>query len=242
MRRALFSTVLLLLCAPVFAQVKIAWAHGAVSQGPTDPAAKAAIQNGIVGPPDWRTGRASASNFLYVVWFNAIDAQPTPKPTTPVPYTCLSDFGLAAADLAEYDVIAFEGNSRHNDVFESSVWMLTDGTHAVAGSYSEDTCDPKKQHQCTNHSPSSPLKFKSGTVPDDKLAAFAACFHLDLAKRPKDVAGHVEYLHVSWLLIDVPEATGVDVNSNDFRLWMSGAPLGANGTPDPDAFGVIRHK
>jgi hypothetical protein len=45
--------------------------------------------------------------------------------------------------------------------------------------------------------------------------------------------------YTSWILIDVPD--GIDVSSDNFRLWVTGALTGANGNPDPDAFGVIRH-
>ncbi|HKS26132.1 MAG TPA: hypothetical protein VJZ76_25300 [Thermoanaerobaculia bacterium] len=136
-------------------------------------------------------------------------------------------------DLHDYDIIAFEGNSRATKGWESSLWFVTDTVHAAAGSFSGDTCDPNKQHQCVNASPSSPLKFKSGTVTKEK---FAQCFNLDLANWPE------KYLHASWVLIDVPAETGVDVDSKDFRLWVSGAQIGSNRTPDPDAFGVIRHQ
>jgi hypothetical protein len=45
---------------------------------------------------------------------------------------------------------------------------------------------------------------------------------------------------IAWILVDVPDE--IDLNSPRFRVRVGGAKIpGVDGTPDPDAFGVLRH-
>ena len=221
MRRALFS-FLLLVCAPAFAEVNIAWAHAAIAQNPKGQNAKA-----VVGAPDGKTTGISDNAFLYVVNFNFFKKHRT----TPVNYSDLGKcLGLSDDVINSYDIIAFEGNANNIKGWESSLWFVTDEVHAAAGSFSGDELDADGKC-CLNPSQTSPLKFRSGTMPKDRFAS-KTCFDVTLpAKYPQ---------FASWILIDVPDEIRMD--SNEFRIWVSGALVGPNRDPDPDAFGVIRHK
>lgn len=221
-KRALFSTVLLL-CAPMFAQVKIAWAHGAIAQNP-----EAQNVSYVAGAPNGLTVPVSDNAFLYVGNFNHFKK----SRTTPTPYTGLGQLlGLSDQAINGYDIIAFEGNDNltKGGGWESSVWFVTDAVHGAAGSMSSDEGNPK-DHSCPNTTPSSPLKFLSGSITRKEFVDY---FKLEPSKIPRPTD------YTSWILIDVPD--GIDVSSDNFRLWVTGALTGTNRDPDPDAFGVIRH-
>src|SRR5262249_10582171 len=74
--------------------------------------------------------------------------------------------------------------------------------------------------------------FKTGSVTSKAYANF---FHIPAA--PSNEV-------ISWILINVPN--DIDVHSPLFKVWVSGAkvdpnrvPVGDEGTPDPDAIGVL---
>jgi hypothetical protein len=78
------------------------------------------------------------------------------------------------------------------------------------------------------------MRFKSGSIPAaDYMKFFGIKEFKTAAGKPVPWA--------SWVLLDVPD--GIDVKSERFRLWVSGALVGSPGlgNPDPDAFGVIIH-
>lgn len=220
MKRALSVTVLLLVCTPLFAQVRIAWANAALPQNPQGQNAQA-----VVGAPDGLTTVVSDNAFLYVVNFNFFKDHRT----SPVTYHDLGQLlGLSDAEINRYEIIAFEGNGNRTigGGWESSIWLVTDQVRAAAGSFSSEARDAQKQC-CLNPSLTSPLKFRSGTITRERFASY---FHLTLPP------GAAEF--ESWILIDVPDEIHVD--ANEFRLWVSGAFIGSATNPDPDAFGVIR--
>jgi hypothetical protein len=220
MRRALFSSILLLVYAPAFAEVNVAWARAAFAQNPGGQNTSA-----VVGAPDGQTTGISDNAFLYVVNFNFFKATRTPAVT----YSGLGRLlGMSDAEINRYDVIAFEGNQNHTrgDGWESSIWFVTDQVRAAAGSFSADALTAQDQC-CLNPSQTSPLKFRSGTITKEQFASY---FQLTLSPTDAQFA--------SWILIDVPDEIRVD--ANEFRLWVGGALIGTDTNPDPDAFGVIR--
>ena len=127
--------------------------------------------------------------------------------------------GVPQAELADFDIIAFEdngGSPAAGGGWESSLWLFTDLQHAAAATFNEQTG--------AANSPTSGIRFRTGTISG---ATYSAIFGTP-------ATNHV----ISWILIDVPKE--IDVNSKTFSVWASGALIG-EGTPDPDAIGILVH-
>lgn len=125
--------------------------------------------------------------------------------------------GLAPGDLKNWDIIAFEGQGGAVGApFESSLWTFTDEQHMVGAAFSSALRGANP--------PGSEIAFKTG--------AFSAAQYQSLFPA---AAGGVE---ISWILVKLP--AGIDKHSPDFSVTLSGALIpGTEGSPDPDAIGVI---
>ena len=214
MLRAGIAAGLLLLCGPAFAQVRITWATEDLGSKPA-PAPPLRVLNA----PDGKVSGLSSSAYIYIRKF-----------TEEKEYTGLARLlGLTDEELNRWDLIAFEGQSGKapGGGWESSIWFITDQIGAVAGSF-----DEKPKSTEVQVSSPCPLKFKSGTI---TAAEYVGYF--DLKGGLKDSAGN-DVAFASWILVDIPDDK-INLNAEQFRIWVTGAQIG-EGTPDPDAFGVIR--
>lgn len=132
-------------------------------------------------------------------------------------YVNLAAFlGVPAATLAAADVIAFEGNGGHpgeSGGWESNKWFFTDGADSltVVLDAVAATTDPPG------------VVLANGSVTG---AAYRSYFG-------STSSGQTVF---SFMLFDLPP--GIDVDSPSFRATVAAYPSG-EGTPDPDAIGVI---
>ena len=126
--------------------------------------------------------------------------------------------GLAPGDLKNWDVIAFEGQGGEADgPFESSLWLFTDEQHAVAAAFNRGARGANP--------PGSEVTFKTGGL---NAAQYTSLF-------PAAAGGGVG---ISWILVKLP--AGIDKRSPEFSVTLYGAIIpGTEGSPDPDAIGVI---
>ena len=136
---------------------------------------------------------------------------------------------ITEADFRRFDVIAFEGNGGSPagaGGWESGIWFFSDFRHTYAETFNENT-------GAGMVSSGRRAKFKTGSIYCYQYQAFFAG-----AIAPCEYAKAI----VSWILIDVP--TDIDVHSPNFSVWLSGAGVGADpilgeGSPDPDAIGIL---
>ncbi len=133
--------------------------------------------------------------------------------------------GVSDADLARADIIAFEANGgspASGGGWESSLWFFTDLSRAYAETFDETV-------GLGTIAAGRRARFMTG----DMLGAeYGAYFGVSVP--PAE--------HFSWILIDVPN--DIDVHSPNFSVWVSGADVhpgagGDEGTPDPEAVGVL---
>lgn len=218
------TCVLSFLTLPAFGQTMIRWVDSAVGHSANVPYVEKA--------PDGRTTEVSGSSYLYLLSFKDRVSYPLPK-TDKTPKTVKGSLEEllelpAGESLQNWDLIAFEGNSQHV-AFESSIWFVSDFKGAAAGAYNTDS---REKTAVVNPPTKSPLRFMSGQM---RTADYFAFFHIDAktAIWPVDV--------VAWILVDVPD--GIDVNASNFKVLLTGAQIGktGDGTPNPDAVGVIVH-
>lgn len=126
--------------------------------------------------------------------------------------------GLAPGELANWDVIAFEdngGSPASGGGWESSIWLFTDQEHAAAAAFNEATA--------AANPPDGGVVFRTGSIHG---AMFSSLFGASTSSTV-----------VSWILIRLPD--GIRTSSPNFSVWVSGALIG-EGSPDPDAIGVLR--
>ena len=164
----------------------------------------------VRGAPDLQTAAISDYHEVWVRDFGK------PSPTNMPLEKAL---GVSQADLADFDIIAFEengGSPAAGGGWESSLWLFTDLQNAAAATFNEQTG--------AANSPSSGIRFRTGSISG---ATYSALFGT-----PKATSV------ISWVLIDVPKE--IDVNSPTFSVWASGALIG-EGSPDPDAIGILAH-
>ena len=175
----------------------------------------ASLPANVLGRPNGAV--TSISDFHYV-WVRRFDKK--------LAYRGLAKFlGVSNAYLARADIIAFEGNGgapAGGLGWESSMWFVSDLAHAYAETFDETT-------GLGTISLGRRAKFRTG---DMLGSAYGAYF--GIAVPPGE--------HFSWILIDVPN--DIDVRSPSFSVWVSGAdvhpgPGGDEGTPDPDAIGIL---
>jgi hypothetical protein len=147
-----------------------------------------------------------------------------------VTYLGLAKFlGVSASDLRRADIIAFEfngGGPASGGGWESSTWFITDNKRAYAETFDETT-------GLGTITSGRRARFKTG---DMLQSAYAAYFGIPVLPGPPQ--------HVSWILINVP--SDIDVHDPDFKVWLSAAkiypdlpPLGDEGSPDPEAVGIL---
>jgi hypothetical protein len=133
-------------------------------------------------------------------------------------YAGLAAFlGVPAATVAAADVIAFEGNGGHpgeSGGWESSKWSFTDGIRS-AGVVLDAVAG-------TSTPPG--IVLANGSVTGD---AYRSYFGIPTS------SGQTVF---SFMLFDLPAA--VDVDRPSFRVTVAAYPSG-EGTPDPDAIGVL---
>ena len=135
-------------------------------------------------------------------------------------------------DWARADVIAFEGNGGHGagveGGWESSIWTFTDGTNTYVAKFSELVGRSSDPSVVANGS----IVGADGTVSsggDAYRAFFGIC-----SPNPENKV-------VSFILFDLDAVRPrVDYNSPRFQVRIQNrAPGFGEGTPDPDAVGVI---
>jgi hypothetical protein len=133
-------------------------------------------------------------------------------------YAGLAAFlGVPAGTVAAADVIAFEGNGGHpgeSGGWESSKWTFTDGvrsTGVVLDAVAGTSSPPG-------------IVIANGSVTGD---AYRSYFGIPTS------SGQTVF---SFLLFDLPP--GIDVDRPGFRATVAAYPSG-EGTPDPDAIGVL---
>lgn len=169
----------------------------------------------VVGTPDARCTGVSDYAYTWVRRFTTFRTYDV---------ALLAGFlGVPASDVTSADVLAFEGNGGHpapGGGWESSTWFFND----LKQSYAE-TFDENLAHG-TIFSGRRAV-FKTGTVTG---AAFNRFFGV--------TGGNPA---MSWMLIRLP--ADIDTQPLDpvrFSVRVSGA-LRGEGSPDPDAIGIIRH-
>jgi hypothetical protein len=225
----------LLACSPLFAQVTISWPRSSLG---TVPDLKA-----LRGAPDGRYTGLGVSDYVLAVDFNHKG-----KPVEGTYSTLEDDLGLPKGELSHWDLIAFEVQSRQSQPssggWESSIWFVTDMVHAAAGPFPSGNA-------------SSPplLSFKTGPLTPDayqgifkkSFKGFSKVFTPGSApslcsSSPKCSNSPTRCCapgSIAWILVRIPRE--IDTTSPLFRVYVSGASIGKQGSPDPDAIGVIRH-
>ena len=134
--------------------------------------------------------------------------------------TLAAKIGLSEAELVSYDVIAWEVNGRSpaaSGGWESARWTFSDFSASVSSTFNE----------LTGGSSDPTVQFKTGSVAG---AVYNTLFGTGVPE--KEVW--------SWLLVRLPD--GLDAHSASFHLQsvaVGGAVGLGEGTPDPDAFGVL---
>ena len=134
--------------------------------------------------------------------------------------TLAAKIGLSEAQLVSYDVIAWEGNGGSpaaSGGWESARWTFSDFSTSVSSTFNE----------LTGGSSDPTVQFKTGSVAG---AVYNILFGTGVPE--KEVW--------SWLLVRLPD--GLDAHSASFHLLsvaVGGAVGLGEGTPDPDAFGVL---
>lgn len=125
---------------------------------------------------------------------------------------------LHPRDLPVGAVVAFEDNGGHAAAargWESSVWTFSDGVDSVTVAFDETEAE-----------------LPAGVVATGSVSAAAYAAHFDL---DPDLLGGPVY---SFLVFDLGDT--VDVLSPDLTIAVEGGTdLGGEGTPDPDAVGIV---
>lgn len=166
----------------------------------------------VLGQPD---GMATSISFFASTYVRDF------KPGKVSAATVEKALKLPAGELAKWDVIAFESKAADPEApgFDSSMWMATDLKGLVSAIYDGRSGKPAAGSAAG-------WAFKSGTMSN---AEFKASF----GPAPR------AFGDFAWILIKLP--AGVDKNSPNLAVWLSGGPLGVPGNdPAPDAIGVIR--
>lgn len=139
---------------------------------------------------------------------------------------------VSAEELERADVIAFEENGGNgagvDRGWESSIWHFSDGVNSYTAYFDEEVGVS-----------SDPSILRTGSVLDDDDTiwhggdSYAAFFGMCSADEVDEV--------VSYILFDL-DAVGslVDVTSSSFTIVVEGDESAGEGTPDPDAIGVLR--
>lgn len=192
--------------------ITIGWAAGAQgNQSPDRPAKNLTLA------PDGKCSFVSRSAWVVAATFNQRFT-----------YSNLAEklTGVTADDLKSYDFIAFEGNSS-KAVFENSIWFVTDNAASASGLFLGDVTLPEQQ-----------LRFKTGVMSvEDYKKVFKK------VKEIRDAKGRpIEW--VGWILVDIPDTMKMD--RDHLKLFLTGVHKGAtasklDGSPDPDAIGLIVH-
>lgn len=195
-----------------FTSVGVRWAGKAVLSAPGGDVPA------LVGPPD---ARAISLTTLPVL-LSAFNA------SNPRDIGGLSALlGITADELAQAQVIGFEynGGAAPTSHWESSRWTFADGRgHELTVDLTEPVhpVDPATQP---------PQVFRSGDIQIEDYPKYASLFGM-ADPGPSYV--------VSWVLFKLPPE--IDTTSPDFTIQIMGGHavgLPGEGTPDPDAAGVI---
>jgi len=150
--------------------------------------------------------------------------------------------GLSKADFARADVIAFEGNGGYgpgvDKGWEGSIWTFADGANTYVATFNEKL----------GAAGSDPTIVKTGSIlgPDGTIetgyVAYSNFFGL-CCPDPGPNAGKV----VSYILFDLDSVSpAIDTASPNFTIKIENnitgndTPQNNNGTPDPDAIGILK--
>ncbi len=203
----------------------IAWASNEADSAST-------IPGNEVGSPNLTFTGISDFPYVWVRYFNPkifysglLDLLNSSVPGTPATEL------LTPEDLANADIIAFEGNGGAGATggggWESSTWFFKGLKRAYAETFNELT---GKGTILGGRR----AKFLTGSIPCDQYVAYFGITGPTCAD-----AGGFSVGVISWILIDVPN--DINVHDKNFSVWVSGAGLGVEGTPDPDAIGILSH-